>query len=163
MASIKVVVQGAAGRMGREVVAAICRESDMEPVGAVDLRPGITYDLPDGSGSIPLSSSLEETDPLNSSVVVDRDSRSSPMWVERVSPNSSILEDTMSCNSCTFTATEPLSSPIHETPGGSGWLNRETEAARSLKVEETDSLARLMVEAKVSSNCLIPGTANPLL
>ena len=60
MASIKVVVQGAAGRMGREVVAAICREPDMEPVGAVDLRPGNTYDLPDGSGSIPLSSSLEE-------------------------------------------------------------------------------------------------------
>ena len=60
MASIKVVVQGAAGRMGREVVAAICRESDMEPVGAVDLLPGNAYDLPDGSGSIPLSSNLEE-------------------------------------------------------------------------------------------------------
>jgi len=60
MASIKVVVQGAAGRMGREVVAAICRETDMEPVGAVDLRSGDTYDLPDGSGSIPFSSSLEQ-------------------------------------------------------------------------------------------------------
>ena len=61
MASIKVVVNGATGRMGREVVSALCREPDMEPVGAVCKRErGDSLDLPDGSGSIPLSTSLEE-------------------------------------------------------------------------------------------------------
>ncbi|MGB4009044.1 MAG: 4-hydroxy-tetrahydrodipicolinate reductase, partial [Bacillota bacterium] len=34
---IKVVIAGAAGRMGREVVRAICRAEDMELVGAVDV------------------------------------------------------------------------------------------------------------------------------
>lgn len=36
MASIRVLVIGAAGRMGREVVRAVCAEADMELVGAVD-------------------------------------------------------------------------------------------------------------------------------
>ena len=35
MSPIRVVVNGATGKMGREVVAALCREPDMEPVGAV--------------------------------------------------------------------------------------------------------------------------------
>ena len=60
MASIRVVVNGAAGKMGREVLSSLCREPDMHPVGAVDVHPGDALDLPDGSGSIPLSRSLEK-------------------------------------------------------------------------------------------------------
>ena len=59
MASIKVAVNGAAGKMGRETVGAICREPDLEPVGAVDQVPGDRLDLPDGSGTVPLYTSLE--------------------------------------------------------------------------------------------------------
>ena len=59
MASIKVAVNGAAGKMGRETVGAICREPDLEPVGAVDQVPGDKLDLPDGSGTIPLYTNLE--------------------------------------------------------------------------------------------------------
>ena len=61
MASITVAVHGAAGKMGREVIAALCREPDLVPVGAVDkLVLGDKLDLPDGSGSIPYSANLEE-------------------------------------------------------------------------------------------------------
>jgi len=38
MAKIKVIVNGAAGKMGREVVKAVSKEKDMELVGAVDLK-----------------------------------------------------------------------------------------------------------------------------
>ena len=37
MSKIKVLINGAAGKMGREVVKAVCRESDLELVGAVDV------------------------------------------------------------------------------------------------------------------------------
>jgi len=37
---IRVVVTGAAGRMGRQVMAAVSRESDMELVGGVDVKGG---------------------------------------------------------------------------------------------------------------------------
>jgi len=61
MEPIKVVVHGAAGRMGREVVSAVCREVDLTPVGAADavLEPGF-YPLPDGSGSVPQSNALQD-------------------------------------------------------------------------------------------------------
>ena len=73
MASIKVAVNGALGKMGSEVVSALCKEPDMLPVAAVDPRADKdSLALPDGSGSIPLSSDLgkaiEGTDP---DVVVD--------------------------------------------------------------------------------------------
>jgi 4-hydroxy-tetrahydrodipicolinate reductase len=46
--------------MGQEVLRALCRESDMRPAGAADMGAGATsLALPDGSGSIPLSSDLE--------------------------------------------------------------------------------------------------------
>ena len=59
---IKVVVQGAYGKMGLETVNAICREPGMEAVGAVSRRAqkGDSYTLPDGSADMPLSSSLED-------------------------------------------------------------------------------------------------------
>ena len=61
MAPIKVVVQGVSGKMGQEVLKALCREADMEPVGGADVSSaGGTLDLPDESGSIPVSSSLDD-------------------------------------------------------------------------------------------------------
>ena len=61
MAPIKVVVHGVFGKMGQEVLRALCREADMEPVGAVDQRStGGTMALPEGSGSIPTSNTLHE-------------------------------------------------------------------------------------------------------
>ena len=60
MAPIRVVVHGALGRMGQEVLKALCRESDMRPAGAADMGAGAaSIALPDGSGAIPLSSGLE--------------------------------------------------------------------------------------------------------
>jgi len=56
----KVVVQGALGRMGREVVKAICHEPEMQLVGAIELQAIQDYlPLPDGSGDVPLSSNLD--------------------------------------------------------------------------------------------------------
>jgi len=59
MKPIRVVIQGASGKVGQEVVKAVCRESDMQLVGAVDLKAAQdALTLPDGSGSVPFSSDL---------------------------------------------------------------------------------------------------------
>ena len=59
--AIHVVVNGATGKMGREVLAILCREPDMDAVGAVcKKKRGENLELPDGSGTIPMSTSLEE-------------------------------------------------------------------------------------------------------
>jgi 4-hydroxy-tetrahydrodipicolinate reductase len=73
MAPIRVVVHGAAGRMGREVLAALSREKDMEPVGGVDIKPlGESIPLPDGSRTIPYATSLEGMlSQVGAQVVVD--------------------------------------------------------------------------------------------
>ena len=62
MKPIRVVVHGAQGKMGQEVVRAIWREPGMELVGAVELNPDSDcLLLPDStSGSIPLSSDIED-------------------------------------------------------------------------------------------------------
>ena len=61
MEPIRVVVHGVLGKMGQQVLATLCGEADMEPVGGADaLASGDTVALPDGSGSLPLSSSLED-------------------------------------------------------------------------------------------------------
>jgi 4-hydroxy-tetrahydrodipicolinate reductase len=60
MKPIKVVVQGAGGRMGGEVFNAVCREPELELVGAVDLT--VTEDYlrrPDGNGAVPFSADLD--------------------------------------------------------------------------------------------------------
>jgi len=60
MKPIRVIVQGASGRVGQEVVKAVCREPEMQLVGAVDLKA--TQDsltLPDGSGGVPFSANLD--------------------------------------------------------------------------------------------------------
>jgi 4-hydroxy-tetrahydrodipicolinate reductase len=57
---IGVVVHGALGRVGREVVSAACKDADLKPVGAVDAKAeGNVLSLPVGSGTIPLSRNLE--------------------------------------------------------------------------------------------------------
>ena len=61
MEQIKVVVYGAAGRMGQEVVRAVCGEPEAMLAGAVDVKAGEdTLTLPDGSGKVPLSSDLAQ-------------------------------------------------------------------------------------------------------
>ena len=60
MKPIRVVVHGASGKMGREVVNALCREPATQLVGAVELRVSENYlTLPDGSAKVPFSSDLE--------------------------------------------------------------------------------------------------------
>jgi len=62
MNQIRVVVRGASGRMGQEVIKALCQEPETQVVGAVDIQ--IENDsllLPDGSGTVPFSSDLEFT------------------------------------------------------------------------------------------------------
>jgi 4-hydroxy-tetrahydrodipicolinate reductase len=51
--AIRVLVSGS-GKMGREVLSAVCRDPDLEAVGVVDLYAGEDYiSLPDGSGLAP--------------------------------------------------------------------------------------------------------------
>ena len=59
MDQIKVVVNGALGKVGREVVKGVCTEPGMELTGAVELE--VTQDvlgLADGSGTVPFSCDL---------------------------------------------------------------------------------------------------------
>ena len=60
MKPIRVVVRGASGRMGREVINALCHEPEIQVVGALELQDaGGQLPLPDSSGAIPLSSNLD--------------------------------------------------------------------------------------------------------
>ena len=59
MEPIKVVVHGALGRVGQEVVRAVCNEPETRVVGAVDLKAsGPSLVLPDSSGTVPISADL---------------------------------------------------------------------------------------------------------
>jgi 4-hydroxy-tetrahydrodipicolinate reductase len=73
MSQIKVLVHGAAGRVGQEVVKAVCQEPEMELVGAVDLKvSGDSLALADGSGSVPFSADLSAMlDSCQPDVMVD--------------------------------------------------------------------------------------------
>jgi len=73
MKPIKVAVYGALGRMGQTLVDALCREPDMQLVGAVDVKAAKDkLPLPDGSGTVPLSSKLEDIlSAVQPEVVVD--------------------------------------------------------------------------------------------
>ncbi len=60
MKPVKVVVHGAAGRMGQEITRALCRDPETKVVGGVDVKvTGNTLALPDGSGTVPFSSDLD--------------------------------------------------------------------------------------------------------
>jgi 4-hydroxy-tetrahydrodipicolinate reductase len=57
---ITVVVHGAMGKMGKELINALCREPEIRLVGAVDIGVRKRYlSLPDSSGKIPLTSDLD--------------------------------------------------------------------------------------------------------
>ncbi len=59
MEPITVLVHGALGKMGREVVAGISRDPELKLVGAVDIKASQdSLTLPDGSTKIPLSADL---------------------------------------------------------------------------------------------------------
>ncbi len=54
MSPIRVVVSGT-GKMGREILAALCREPDLEPVGVLEKFSAEEFvSLPDGTGLVPL-------------------------------------------------------------------------------------------------------------
>ena len=61
MESIRVVVHGASGKMGQEIIKALCREPEIEVVGAVEQEVSDEFylPLPDGCNAIPFSSNLE--------------------------------------------------------------------------------------------------------
>jgi len=60
MKRVRVVVHGASGRMGQEVISALCQEPDLQIVGAVDIKAAQDYlTLPDGSGTVPFSTNLD--------------------------------------------------------------------------------------------------------
>ena len=62
MGRINVLVHGALGKMGQEVLRALCRDPELEAVAGVDLKASDEeLLLPDGSRSIPLSTDLEST------------------------------------------------------------------------------------------------------
>ena len=59
MEPITVLVHGALGKMGREMVAGISRDPELKLVGAVDIKATQDFlTLPDGSTKIPLSADL---------------------------------------------------------------------------------------------------------
>lgn len=53
MAAIRVALTGVTGKMGREVLLALCKDPDVEPVGAVSRTILGPIPLPIGAGSIP--------------------------------------------------------------------------------------------------------------
>ena len=58
---IRVVVHGALGKVGREVVNAVCHDPETKLVGAVDINLKSDFlILPDGTDRVPLSSDLEK-------------------------------------------------------------------------------------------------------
>jgi len=71
--SKKILVHGALGRMGREVLSAISGDSSFETVGAVDLKSeDSALTLPDGISKVPISKSLDSVlENTNPDVVVD--------------------------------------------------------------------------------------------
>ncbi len=73
MEPIRVIVHGALGKVGRELVSAVCREPETLLVGAVDLQAtGKTLALPDGSGEVPISKDVGEIlDKCPADVMVD--------------------------------------------------------------------------------------------
>jgi 4-hydroxy-tetrahydrodipicolinate reductase len=84
---IKVAVYGAMGRMGQTLVDALCREPDMQLVGAADIKAVENkLILPDGSGTVPLSSKLEDIlSGAQPEVIVDFSTASAVMPAVRLS------------------------------------------------------------------------------
>ncbi|MBI4234409.1 MAG: 4-hydroxy-tetrahydrodipicolinate reductase, partial [Chloroflexi bacterium] len=71
--TLRVVVHGIMGRMGREVLAAVSKDPGLMAVGGADIKAqGDSLPLPDGSGVIPVSRDLGKLlDSVRPQVVVD--------------------------------------------------------------------------------------------
>jgi 4-hydroxy-tetrahydrodipicolinate reductase len=61
MEPVRVIVHGALGKVGHEIVAAVCRDTGTKLVGAVDSQASKpSLPMPDGTGEVPLSRDVEE-------------------------------------------------------------------------------------------------------
>ena len=90
MAGTRVVVHGVLGRMGQEVLKAVCAEPGLEPFGAADGRAASdSLPLPDGSGTIPLSHSLQKII-SGAQVAVDFSSAEGAVMAIRVAARSGV-------------------------------------------------------------------------
>ncbi|MBI4283342.1 MAG: 4-hydroxy-tetrahydrodipicolinate reductase [Chloroflexi bacterium] len=59
MTPIRVVIHGALGKVGQEVVNALCQEPETQVVGAIDLKASGDYlTLPGGSAKVPFSANI---------------------------------------------------------------------------------------------------------
>ncbi len=89
---IKVILHGASGRMGREVLSALCLENDIRLVGAVSRSADKEHlPLPNGSAAIPLASSLQALlTRCKADVVVDFSNAEAILELARVSAENGI-------------------------------------------------------------------------
>jgi 4-hydroxy-tetrahydrodipicolinate reductase len=73
MEPINVAVHGALGKVGREVVIAVCGDTGMKLVGAIDAKATADFlPMPDGSGQVPFSSNIDVIlDNCKPGVIVD--------------------------------------------------------------------------------------------
>ena len=71
--TIRVLIHGVLGKMGREVLTAVCQAPDMEPAWGVDKNATDQYlPLPTGKGNMPISSNLVDMiDTCKAQVMVD--------------------------------------------------------------------------------------------
>jgi 4-hydroxy-tetrahydrodipicolinate reductase len=61
MEPIKVIVHGALGKVGREMINAVCRDPETQLTGAVDAAAAKqTLSLPDDTGEVPLSTDIND-------------------------------------------------------------------------------------------------------
>ncbi|MEE8419594.1 MAG: 4-hydroxy-tetrahydrodipicolinate reductase [Dehalococcoidales bacterium] len=59
MEPIRVIIHGALGKVGKELVTAVSQDPDTQLAGAVDIKAaGNSLPLPDGSGNVPVSADL---------------------------------------------------------------------------------------------------------
>jgi 4-hydroxy-tetrahydrodipicolinate reductase len=86
-APIPVVVNGAAGKMGREVVKAVAAAPDLNLVGAIDRSPGIQgQDVGELAGIEPLE--IPVVNDLQSTLVMATQERQPPVMVDFTHPDS---------------------------------------------------------------------------
>lgn len=92
MPPIKVLVHGASGRMGTEILSGLSQDKELELCGAVDIKAAEEYlSLPDGSGLIPFSSELGAILPrCRPEVLVDFSVASATMPAARLAARSGI-------------------------------------------------------------------------
>jgi len=85
MEPIRVIVHGALGKLGREIVNGLYLEPTIQLVGAVDLKATVEYlTLPDDSGKVPLATDLSILDNIKVDVLVDSTIAKSTMPAARL-------------------------------------------------------------------------------